>query len=93
MIDVATVRAGDTLVWQGKCGDVRGEVKLRGEVLCVFTDDTHCFPIELICCSNSVRRIPGGKGKVEETAPKQQQARPSAVPEKFNTIDEAPVLF
>ncbi len=91
MINVATVRAGDTLVWQSKCGDVRGEVKLFGDRMCVFTDETHCFPIELICCSTAARRIPGDKGQVE--AAQKQQARPSAVPEKFNTIDEAPVLF
>lgn len=84
MIDVTKVQPGDTLVWKGKCGEIRGTVVDRNGTLTAMTDDTHGFPIHLFIGS------PGAR--LEENGERLQKELPPQIPE-FKTIDEAPVLF
>lgn len=87
MIAIDNVQAGDTLVWLGKCGEISGKVRrVDSGMLVAFTDDVHCFPIELLCCSRGARLIKGDGERMH--------AKAEATPvQTFQTINDAPVLF
>lgn len=89
MIQIEKVQPGDTLVWIGKCGEIRGTVKrIANGSLCAFTDEIHSLPVEILCSCPGTVLIEGQREKKEplhsvEAAPVQT----------FNSISEAPVLF
>lgn len=89
MIQIERVQAGDTMVWLGKCGEIQGKVKAVADgSLCVFTDERHNFPIELLCGCPATRLIQG-EGK-RETLHTETWAAPA---QTFKSISDAPVLF
>lgn len=89
MIQIEKVQPGDTLVWIGKCGEIKGTVKrIANGCLCAFTDEIHSFPVEILCGCSGIVLIEGQREKKEPLH--SVEAAPS---QAFNSISEAPVLF